>query len=317
MMKEYMVNQFKNDHQIEAMLSKDLKGKAPEEWGKTEWKKYYQTFKKYRMSPRQLAANIWQGYAFIPVYKNGRRLIENLAAVHHMAFDFDSDGASLDHLMCNGSLAWTFSSFAYSTPSSTKSHPKSRVVFCFNEPITSAEKTRKLYKALAYEFVLEKSTTDPACKDPLRLYYGSENCQLIGNWSIITHELIDFFIDRYNQEHPTPKPSPTIDTIEFLPPEESKIKRRIYNLLDKIAAAPNGEKHRELNKNCFVLGGYVASGYLSQSEAVTMAEQAIRSNSGIKDFNAAIRTIETAVRDGMAKPLIIEQQRKLDLDEIL
>ncbi len=308
---------FKNDHTIEIMVSKDLKGKAPPEWGKPEWKQYYKTFKKYQMSPRQLAANIWQGYAFIPVYKNGRRLIENLTAVHHMAFDFDNNGASLDHLMRNGSVGWTFASFAYSTPSSTKSHPKSRVVFCFNEPITSAEKTKKLYQALAHEFKLEGSVTDPACKDPLRLYYGSENCQLIGNWSIVTNETIDFFIDRYEQEHIPPEPSPAIDTIEFLPPDESRIKRRIYNLLDKIAAAQDGEKHTTLNKQCFVLGGYVAGGYLSQSEAEVMATQAITSNSGVKNMKAAVQTIETAVRDGMSKPLIIEKQRKKPLSEIL
>lgn len=59
---------YENGHKIEVMLSKYLKGKAPPEWRKeVEWRSFHKSFKRTTLTPRQLAAMIWQGYSFTPV----------------------------------------------------------------------------------------------------------------------------------------------------------------------------------------------------------------------------------------------------------
>lgn len=314
---------YENDHKIEVMLSKKLVGKAPPDWTKEAWKRFYKSFNHAILTPRHLAAMIWQGYSFTPLYKNGRRKEENFVAAWHMAFDFDTDGASLDYLTEASSIPWMFASFAYSTPSSTKDHPKSRMVFVFDEPLESAELAREVYRAIAWQFQRQGSITDPSCKDPLRLYYGSPNCQVVTNWSYLktrSHDerpsMIEFFIDEYNKAHP-PAPEIQNPTIEKTKPDETYIERRVNALLDNVASAPDGEKHHVLNKNAFVMGGMVASGYISQGEAISYLQRAIRANGRAADLRAADATIETAVADGMAKPIIIEQTYKKDLDEIL
>ena len=242
-----------------------------------------------------------------------------------MAFDFDSEGANLDYLMRDGSIAWLFASFAYSTPSSTADHPKSRVVFVFDEPLTTAEKTRQLYKAIAWQFDQDGSKTDPQCKDPLRLYFGSPNCQLVGNWSIVTtvsHDperpsMADWFITEYEKAHPPKKASPFLATKTTIKADDKYIERRIASLMENIIYAPDGEKHGTLNRIAFVMGGYVASGYITQIEAVARLEDAIAANGRAKDIGAARRTIETAVRDGMAQPITIDREYKLDIGQIL
>lgn len=313
--------QFKEQHTIRIMGSTYLKGKAPPD---CNWKAFHRSFAERTVTPHQMAAAIWQGYAFTPVYKNGRRREENFVAAWHMAFDFDSDGASLDYLMREGSIAWLFSSFAYSTPSSTADHPKSRVVFVLDEPVTSPERARELYRALAWQFEQDGSKTDPQCKDPLRLYYGSPECELRGNWSMLKNSsdderpsMVDWFITEYDKAHPpAPKPMPD-PTVSKIPPSENLIETIVGKLLDHIVQAPDGEKHGTLNRISFTLGGYVASGYLSESEAISKAEAAIIQNGRAKDLQAARRTIETAVRDGQSQPITIDREYKNDLDSIL
>ncbi len=316
---------FKDEHTIEVMLSKHIKGKAPIDWQATDWKQFYKTFTPTRLTPYQLAAMIWQGFSFTPVYKNGRRKEENFTAAWHMAFDFDDEGADLGHLMQNGGTANLFASFAYSTPSSTAKHPKSRVVFVFDYPLETPEQTRELYQAIAWRFEREGSKTDPSCKDPLRLYYGSPDCTVVPNWSVVTNtsedeerpSMVDFFIDEYKAANPPPPEPPKNNTVMTLPADGRYISQRIDKLLDNVTYAPDGQKHNTLNTSAFVLGGFVASGYIGRFDAISKLEAAIRSNGRAKDLKAARATIEAAVDDGMAKPITIEQSYKMDLDQLL
>lgn len=307
---------FKDKHKIQIMLSKKIKGKAPPEWTQNDWKQYHKSFSLTELTPYHFAAMVWQGYGFTPVF-SGRRKESNFVAAWHLAFDFDSRGASLDFLMREGTTAWLFSSFAYSTPSSTAEHPKSRVVFIFDEPLTDSAKVRQLYKAMAWRFEVEGSLPDPQCKDPLRLYYGSPNCNVVTNWSMLNHSTVDLLIPEWQDANPPPEPSPIEKTKVHIPDKNGTSEKVINSLLDNIVHARDGEKHGTLNKTCYVLGGYVAGGYLSEMEAVSKAEAAIRQNGRAKDIQSALRTIETAVRDGQTKPLTIDVTYKKDVSELL
>jgi hypothetical protein len=315
---------FKDEHKIEVMLSTAIKGKAPREWGQSDWKQFHKTFHRTELTPYQLASLIYIGYPFTPLYRNGRRKEENFLAAWHMAFDFDNDGAALSHLLAEDSTAWLFASFAYSTPSSTDEHPKSRVVFVFDKPLETPEQTRELYQALAWRFEMEGSQTDPSCKDPLRLYYGSPGCEMATNWQVIKTKpsderpsMVQFFIDEYHVANPPPLPPPINPTVTKLPASDGYVERIVTKLANHIRQAPDGEKHHVTNKIAYTLGGYVASGYLTEQAAIETAVSAITGNGQAKDIDAARRTIETAVRNGQQEPITIEQNYKLDMDEIL
>lgn len=300
--------------QIELMLNKSLKGKAPPDWERDDWRRYYRAFKRARLTPHVMAGMIWQGYSFAPCYTNGRRIENNFDVAYHMAFDFDEDGAALDYLMHDGSFAWLFSSFAYSTPSSSPEHPKSRVVFVIPDGIHNPQDFRKLYQAIAVEFEREGSKTDPSCKDPLRLYYGSENCQIAPNWSALLSENIKWILERYRKENP-PVIQAHDETVIRLPADESDVDFRVSLEVDRVRTAVEGEKHNTRIKAAYTVGGYVGAGHLSMIDAESRLIPAARANSSVPDVAEA--EIKNCLQRGAAMPLPIEVRIKKDGDDVL
>jgi hypothetical protein len=182
---------------ISIMMNRSIRGKMPTTATGADWAKYHNSFTKSTITARDFAADVYRGYSFCPVY-DGRRKQENFSEAWHIAFDFDSNG--IDDLR---RALWVnyFLSFAYSTPSSTADAPKCRAVFIFDQPIQSAESYRELYHALAWWFGRDGLETDPACKDVIRLYYGSPKCQLWDNWSILPRAAQRNMIDAYRREN--------------------------------------------------------------------------------------------------------------------
>lgn len=194
-------NEFKDSRQIEIMINRMVKGKAPAD---CNWGRYHAGFKLEQLTPYQLAANVYRGYAFCPVYEGSRKQT-NFSRAWHVAFDFDD--ASLEMVSELPWVGW-FASFGYTTPSHTEDQPKCRVVFVFDEPIRETVRYRDLYHALAWRFHLDGIETDPACKDVLRLYYGSPGCEVWTNWSVLPADPQDAFIRQWREavpERPRPK----------------------------------------------------------------------------------------------------------------
>lgn len=299
-------------NQISIMLSKSLVGKAPPTWEPSNWARYYKSFRLTNLTPRQLAAMVYSGYAFTPPYANGRRKEENFTTAYHMAFDFDGEGAALDFLMREGTFAWMFSSFAYSTPSSTAEHPKSRVVFVIPDGINDAASFRTLYQAIAKRFEEEGSYTDPSCKDPLRLYYGSYQCQMVGNWSALFPPVMDWIVSEYPQET---KQTVIDNTVITLPADDNTIDHRVSKEVDRIRTAVDGEKHNKRVKAAFTVGGYVGAGHLSMFDAESRLIPVARANSTTPD--QAENDIRDCLARGAAMPLPIEITIKKDVRDLL
>jgi hypothetical protein len=317
---------FRTEHKIKIMYSDALIGKAPPDWRPSDWSHYYSTFKTAEVTPRTFAGLIWQGYGFTPLWSNGRRKEENFVEAHHIAFDLDADGAALDVLMAEGSFAWYYASFAYATPSSTQDHPKSRVVFVFLKPVTDAAYYRRLYQAMAWLFTCPPSPdrpgwyeklykendwtfanggsyTDPACKDPLRLYYGSLKAEMVGNWSVVTPEMAEMWIGQYDRAHPvTIDDKPAMRRVE---PGNGWKERKLAALCDNIANAPDGERHAARIKNAYVAGGYIAGGALPPDETEQALIKAAIQNTDNK--MGAAKTIMDGINRGKAEPLYVEE----------
>ena len=305
---------FYTEHKAKIMLNKTLRGKAPPEWTGDNWRQYYKGFNPESVSPKEFAHNVFQGFSFTPVYINGRRKIENFSEAHHIAFDFDEAGASLDYLMRDESLAWYFSSFAYSTPSSTDDHPKSRVVFVFDEPIKSADRFKEIYTALAWHFAQDGSICDPQCKDPLRLYYGSPGAKMIGNWSVLTDDVCQEYIDLYNKNKPKKQPAQKKKTIK---PSMANGQAMAYleRLADNVRTAPDGGKHAARIYNGRAAGGYVVAGYISRMDAESVLIEAAVSNSSTPE--KARQEIIESIEYGMNDPLYIEVEEVTSIEDLI
>lgn len=313
----------KDTPEIVVMLSTMIKGKAPQGWRKNDWARYHSSFRETKTTPHGLAVEIWKGHGFTPIFKH-RRKEENFVEAYHIAFDFDNDGAALDFLMRDGTFANLFASFAYSTPSSTPDHPKSRVVFVFDYPITTPQLYRELYQAIAWRFAEEGSYCDPQCKDPLRLFFGSPNCQVIGNWSLLTQQrgesdysTIDLIISQYREVVPikaAPSSPPIQPSLHTAVPQ-SYIDHHIQKTLDHLRYAANGERHLKRRDISRAMGGYVAAGHIPYMDALNLLIDAALATTD--DPKLAEQEVRDGLEYGMKEPLYIEYEVATSLGDLL
>ncbi len=297
---------FENGFQLELMTSSALTGKAPAGFN---WAAFYKTFRRSIMTPREMAIHIWRGHSFTPVWENARRE-ENFISAGHLALDFDAgdETSSLDHLMRVGTFAWMFASFAYSTPSSTPDAPRSRLVFILEYPIYDPGEYRAVYQAVAWWIGRDGSRTDPACKDPLRLYYGSPGCDVRPNWSVLGAATIEYVLDEYRAAHPPALPV-TDSRAVVVDPTPGMKDGKLAQIGRAVNTAPKGERHNTLLKMARLGGGYIAGGVLDETAVINELTAASR---GWGDDE---REIERVIRDGIAngkgQPLQMKQARPL------
>ena len=298
---------FENGHKFEVMTSTKLIGKARKGFN---WAAYYSTFEKSLMTPRELAVHIWRGYAFTPVWATARRE-ENFVSAGHIAFDFDAGDVTsgLDYLMRDGTFAWMFASFGYSTPSSTPEAPRSRLVFVLEYPIYKPQEYRDVYQAVAWYMALDGSHTDPACKDPLRLYYGNKDCTVKTNWSVLGQEAIRTVLAEYRVANPIAEHKP-VPFVAPVTPTAGMQNGKLRQLGEKVKTAPINEGHATLLKMARLAGGYVASNSLNEADAINELTRAAMTRPD-PDEKEIDRVIRDGIANGKAQPVHFEQKRPL------
>lgn len=288
---------FENDHKFELMTSTALKGKAPEGFN---WAGYYKTFQRIVITPRQLANLVQRGYATTPVWETARKE-ENFVSAQHLAFDFDSgdETAALDYLMRVGTFAWMFASFAYTTPSHTPEAPRGRVVFVLEYPIYDPAEFRAAYQAVAWKILQDGSVTDPACKDPLRLYYGSPGCTGKPNWSVLGKAALELVQAEYEAARPVArKELPGRVTVEA--PSANMKDAKLQWGGRVVRQAADGERHTVLLKTAHTLGGYVAGAGIAEGDVVA---ELLAATSSWGDDKERERIIRDGLKTGQGKPL--------------
>ncbi len=295
---------FKDQHQLQVMGSTALKGKAPETWKPADWARYHRTLQPLNLSPRGMAIHVWHGYAFTPVFTEARRE-EFFKAAHHIALDFDAgdETSSLPFLVERpGTFSWMFASFGYSTPSSTDKHPRSRVVFILDEPIITPNEYRAAYAAVAWRMAEEGSYTDPACKDPLRLYYGSPDCQVAANWSVLSRASLAVLLKQYDEAHP-PQPHPAPPPRVIVAPDEKRRNGKLAQIGERVRYAAQGDGHRTLLTMARLAGGYIAGGALDEAAVIAELCAAALGRPWADDETEIERVIRDGIANGKGAPL--------------
>lgn len=299
---------FENGHKFDVMTSTALVGKAPKGFN---WAAFYGTFRPALLTPRELAVHIWRGYSFTPVWKDHRRE-ECFVSAGHIAFDFDAgdETSGLDYLMRVGTFAWMFASFGYSTASSTPTAPKSRLVFILEYPIYSPTEYRAAYQAVAWYIARDGSITDPACKDPLRLFYGSPRCDVATNWSVLGQATIDYIRGEYEAAHPPApekRPAPFLAPVE---PTDGMREGKLRQLGERVRTAPLNEGHATLLKMARLGGGYVATDSLDEAAVVAELTHAAMTRPSPDEVEIS-RVIRDGIANGKGTPVRFEQKRPL------
>ncbi|GAB2564331.1 BT4734/BF3469 family protein [Spirosoma areae] len=73
-----------------------------------------------------------------------------------------------------------------------------------------------------------------------------------------------------------------------------------------IEEAQDGQKHAQLNRAAFTVGGYISGGVVGEVDAIAALEDAIRRKPNVADMRAAERTIRDGIRDGKQQPIYAE-----------
>lgn len=78
--------------------------------------------------------------------------------------------------------------------------------------------------------------------------------------------------------------------------------QRLNIALDMIRMAPDGQKHHQLIRASYLVGGFIAGGLVEEYEAVQSLEMTINQRD-IKDFNNARKAIQDGIKQGKQHPI--------------
>jgi hypothetical protein len=97
-----------------------------------------------------------------------------------------------------------------------------------------------------------------------------------------------------------PPPRPEHLVLHVIPTTDRAM-RRLSRACDTVAKAEQGRRNAALNRECFIVGGYVGAGLLSRADAAR-ALHAAAINAGLEDREAC-DTIQSGLLAGIAKPM--------------
>ena len=291
------------DRQIEASVNHTVVNKVPAGADKEVWKKYNSSWKCGKMTARELAIDVWHGYGFCAVFKENRRKKVNFLRAWHVGLDFDcgDERAQIKTLLEDDFINW-FSSFIYYTPSSHAPAYKSRVVFILDQPIESLDRYELLLSAFAWRF----PNSDQGVAEGARLFFGSKDCELHANWSILPVTSANVLIEEYQRSRPPetePRPIAVVGSRKQV--SANFLTSHAERLLDNIRQAGDGEKYVTLRDISRTFGGYVAGGYYETVEVSDWLKQAVRKHT-LDNETHADNTIDQGIAYGQLSPLHFE-----------
>lgn len=249
---------------------------------------------------KTLLVTLQHGYAVAPVF-NGKRHTDNFVSAHHIMLDFDTDdGRSSLATLSADPLARAYAAFAYTTPShmAEGKGERSRLVFILDRPIKRVSSYQKANKALQWIFPY----ADKATKDAARLFYGSPNCDVWENWQPLKISALADIVKQWEAY--------TAEQETIMQSEVAEVRKTVNNvdglvnyLLNKVAAAADGERHHTVWRIGRVLGGYAGAGKIAPNTALCLLESAIDSMPNDASKKDHKRTAWDAIEAGKLAPI--------------
>ena len=143
------------------------------------------------------------GFATSAELTEERRLNANFKSRQLVMIDIDNDPdkdlpfMTIDELLAD-EFYNQFGAGFYATQSFRPERHKFRICFVLENPITDAQEMRWLVSSMLKVY----PAGDRACTDPVRLFYGSPNCELCEcRDNTLPQAIVDAFIDERRQEY--------------------------------------------------------------------------------------------------------------------
>jgi len=266
------------------------------------WREFNGQFTNFDLpSVDPLVWAITNGYA-ITAQHSGYRKRDDFVCGQHIGLDFDTGDERSDvGRLCENSFIKEHASFLHTTASHTNRNPRSRVIFILERPIYNRESYSLLTEAFAEAFSTNGGA-DPSCKDPVRLFFGAEGCDVLRLDNVLTvavaNEIVAPYKEIQKKRQATRYNGESFDVA-------GDAGWQINRELDKLVSAPDGHKWLTLTKVSRTIGGYVGAGYISEVDASSMLSMAIEDRA--EDMSIASNTIEWGLRVGRTQPIYLAE----------
>lgn len=164
--------------------------------GDSFWHKFNGSFENQELTVSDLLTSIYDGHPITTHHKNNWRSSENYLCGQHIGLDFDAgDLSSSMPVLLKDKFIQKYAAFIYTTPSHTVDCPRSRAIFLLDQPIMQAKNYVLAVSSLLWMF----GTADRQCKDAVRFFYGSKNCDFEYINQVLPLEVVRKLIANYQE----------------------------------------------------------------------------------------------------------------------
>lgn len=164
--------------------------------GSDFWVKFNSGFDNKEIGTDMLIQSVYDGFPITTWHKNNWRDGENYICGQFIGLDFDSGDAnsSLSTLVKDKFIS-KYAAFVHTTISHTEEAPRARAIFVLDKPIMQSKNYVLAASALLWLF----GTADRACRDSVRFWYGSKNCNFEYINEVLPLETLKHLIKQYQE----------------------------------------------------------------------------------------------------------------------
>jgi len=228
--------------------------------GAPEWAAFNASFVCQDLTPFDFAHAIYDGHPFTTWHANNWRTSANYVCGQHLGLDFDAgDQTSTLPALLDNPFIHRHANILYTTPSHTPEAPRARVVFLLDTPIMQATNYALAAAALLWLF----GTADRQCKDAARFFYGSMRCELEMFDNVLSLATVKHIIAQYQASG---KREMRRQVDRAIQSNDRYTTAALRNEVEAMRTAPQGTRNHTLNKACWNLARFIATGELSQIE---------------------------------------------------
>ena len=228
--------------------------------GAPEWSAFNASFTNQSLPPFDFARAIYDGHPFTTWHAHGWRTSANYVCGQHLGLDFDNgDQTSTLPALLDNPFIHRHANILYTTPSHTPEAPRARVVFLLDTPIMQATNYALAAAALLWLF----GTADRQCKDAARFFYGSLRCDMEMFDNVLSLATVKHIIAQYQASG---KRELRRQVDRAIQSNDRYTTAALRNEVEAVRTAPQGTRNGTLNKACWNLARFIATGELSQIE---------------------------------------------------
>jgi len=228
--------------------------------GAPEWAAFNASFVCQDLTPFDFAHAIYDGHPFTTWHANNWRTSANYVCGQHLGLDFDAgDQTSTLPALLDNPFIHRHANILYTTPSHTPEAPRARVVFLLDTPIMQATNYALAAASLLWLF----GTADRQCKDAARFFYGSMRCDMEMFDNVLSLATVKHIITQYQASG---KREMRRQVDRAIQSNDRYTTAALRNEVEAVRTAPQGTRNGTLNKACWNLARFIATGELSQIE---------------------------------------------------